>query len=128
MTSVFISPDGRYGLSGSGDETIRLWEFDWRYDFPEPAHWDEGARPNLEKFLALHTPVGSDGISRVGRPEWSEEDFQELLEELSYRGYGWLKEGGVRKKLEKMTKKKRVCGSDCFVGKRESQKSIRLRI
>jgi hypothetical protein len=65
--------------------------------------WDEGARPYLETFLTLHCPYGEDGVSRVGKPEWSEDDFQQLLTELQYRGYGWLRPEGVRKKLEEMT-------------------------
>jgi len=107
VNSVTFSQDGRFALSGSGDGTIRLWEFDWDYDFPDPADWDEGARPYLDIFLTLHTPYGPDGLSRVGKPQWTEEDFQKLLQELGYRGYGWLRPEGVRRELEKMAKERR---------------------
>jgi len=103
VDSVAISADGRYGLSGSSFEPLRLWEFVWQYEFPEPADWDEGARPYLEIFLTLHCPYGDDGISRVGKPIWNEGDFNKLLEDLQLRGFGWLRPEGVRKKLEEMT-------------------------
>jgi WD40 repeat protein len=107
VRSAAFSPDGRYALSGSEDNTICLWEFDWDYDFPAPADWDEGARPYLDIFLTLHTPYGPDGLSRVGKPQWTEEDFQKLLQELGYRGYGWLRPEGVRRELEKMAKERK---------------------
>jgi WD40 repeat protein len=106
VTSVAFSPDGHYSLSGSSDQTLRLWELDWEWDFPAPADWDEGARPYLDIFLTLHTPYGPDGLSRVGKPQWTEKDFQKLLQELGYRGYGWLRPEGVRRELEKMAKER----------------------
>jgi WD40 repeat protein/serine/threonine protein kinase len=107
VNSVAFSPDGHYSLSGSSDQTLRLWELDWEWDFPAPADWDEGARPYLDIFLTLHTPYGPDGLSRVGKPQWTEEDFQKLLQELGYRGYGWLRPEGVRRELEKMAKERK---------------------
>jgi WD40 repeat protein len=106
VQSVAFSRDGRYALSASWDRTLQLWELDWEWDFPDPADWDEGARPYLDIFLTLHTPYGPDGLSRVGKPQWTEEDFQKLLQELGYRGYGWLRPEGVRRELEKMAKER----------------------
>ncbi|MDH4220621.1 MAG: protein kinase, partial [Candidatus Aminicenantes bacterium] len=104
VQSASFSPDGRWALSGSSDNTLRLWELIWDYEFPETADWDEGARPYLEVFLTLHCPFGDDGISRVGMPSWNDDDFKKLLRELQCRGFGWLRSEGVRKQLEKMTK------------------------
>jgi len=104
VKSVCFSPDGRYALSGSSDKTLKLWVLDWEFEEKEPADWDEGARPYLEIFLTLHTPYGPDGLTRQGKPQWTEEDFQKLLQELGYRGYGWLKPEGVRRKLEELAK------------------------
>ena len=103
VISCAVSHDGCFAASGSRDKSLSLWRLDWDYEFPESADWDEGARPYLETFLTLHCPYGDDGLSRAGKPIWSDEDFNQLLRELQYRGYGWLRPEGVRKKLEEMT-------------------------
>jgi WD40 repeat protein len=103
VTSVALSADGRWALSGSADGTFRVWELEWDYEFPEQKDWDEGARPHLENFLTLHCAVKEGGLARVGKPTWSQEEFQELLLDLQYRGYGWLRSEGVRRQLGKMT-------------------------
>ena len=122
--SVYISPDGRYAISGSGDSTrygsenkaLCLWELDWEYEFPEPVDWNKGARPYLETFLTIHAPYAGSlpadrkpteeeirlALTRRGRPNWTEENFQGLIRQLQYAGYGWLRPEGVRKELEKM--------------------------
>ena len=69
-----ISADGRYALSGSEDNTIRLWFLDWELDDREPADWDAAARPYLQNFLTLHTPPQAERFcpdfrrGRSGRP------------------------------------------------------------
>ena len=35
MNSVAFSPDGRYVLAGSSAKTLKLWELDWEWEFPE---------------------------------------------------------------------------------------------
>jgi WD40 repeat protein/serine/threonine protein kinase len=114
-----FSVDGRY-LFATREKDLQVWELFWDYEFPEPADWDEGACPYLESFLTLHTPDAEKlsqecesseeeikrFLTRQGMPNWTEEDFQGLLTELGYRGYGWLREKGVRRKLEEMTKER----------------------
>jgi len=113
--SLAITPDGRRVISRGG-LGMRVWKFDWDYEFPELTDWDEAARPYLETFLDLHTPYAGQipqdrdpteeeinlALTRRGKPTWREEDFQRLLQTLGYRGYGWLREEGVRKKLVEM--------------------------
>ena len=91
--SVSVSPDCRHIVSGSNDKTLRVWELIWDLEFPDPVDWNEGVRPYLEIFLALH------------KGKWGEEDFNLLIDELaSKRGYGWVRAEGIRKELEKMTR------------------------
>ena len=130
VTSVALAADGRLALSGSADHTLRLWRLDWDYEFPDPADWDDGARPYLETFLTLHTPFASSmpeepgpsaefyeggllspspsgsplAFSRRGKPSWTEADFQRLICQLQYAGYGSLQPEGVRAELERMAR------------------------
>ncbi len=76
----------------------------WHVAVPGWAEWDDGPRPYLEIFLALHCPYSEDGIRRVGTPTWNEDDFHKLLTDLQHRGYGWLRPEGVRRQIEKMTR------------------------
>jgi WD40 repeat protein len=108
-----LTPDGHWLLSGSKDDTLCLWELDWEYEIPEPANWDEGARPYLETFLTLHTPYcrtlvdkifHRPPLSRRGRSAWTEEDYKGLLERLGHAGYGWLRSAGVHRELETMAR------------------------
>ena len=116
VTSLSMSPDGRYLLSGSHDQTLRVWELEWEYEFPAPADWDDGAAAYLNNFLTLKTPYQAElvedranteeeitrALTRAGSPRWSEEDFQKLLATLRNVGYGWLRPEGVRRKLQEM--------------------------
>jgi WD40 repeat protein len=88
--SITFSPDGKFALSGSEDGTLKLWRLDWKYEFPGWTDWDDGAEPYLRNFLTLR------------ERQWSEDDFNYLINDLQNRGYGWLRPEGVRKKLDEM--------------------------
>jgi WD40 repeat protein/serine/threonine protein kinase len=98
VTAVALGADGRHALSGSADRTLKLWVFDWELADRQPADWDDGARPYLETFLAIHTPYAAEGtrdrkrsvkeimhsaLSRLFKPAPTEE---ELAESLTRRG------------------------------------------
>jgi WD40 repeat protein/predicted Ser/Thr protein kinase len=89
-------------LAVSGVDDIRIWQLTWEFDFPAFHDWDERARAYLDIFLTLNTPYSRDDLTRPGRPQWAEADFQNLLHELSLRGYGWLRPEGVLRKLEEL--------------------------
>jgi WD40 repeat protein len=88
---VRFSPDGKkIALKKAKD--FYVYEFDYDLHFPGWHDWDEGARPYLDIFLALH-------------PHWTDDDFNNILiPDLQNRGYGWLRPEGVRKELEKISK------------------------
>ncbi len=110
VRSVYLSADGRWALSGGGDKTLRLWQLDWELEARDPATWNEGALPYLKSFLILHTPYASsdptkpEGLTRRGRPSWNDQDFQDLLRQLQYAGYGRLRPEGIRAKLEELAR------------------------
>jgi len=89
VSSLFITSEGRFVLSGSDDTTIRIYELDWDYEFPQGKDLLEGIRPYLEIFL--HNRGGE-----------SEEEFQTFLVTLGQCGYGWVSEEEVRKEVEKL--------------------------
>jgi WD40 repeat protein len=116
VTCLALGADGSLAISASEDETLRVWELNWEYEFPARADWDEGARPYLETFLARHTPSagllpqdrppGEEEValasSRGGQAVWTEEDLLGLLHILRCAGYGWLRPEGVRRQLEQI--------------------------
>jgi len=104
VTSLAVSRDSRWALSASADETVRLWEFDWDYEFPGWQDWDDKALPYLEMFLAARRDPFGDAP-----PKWSQADFEKLLEDLSFRGLGYIRREGVLNRLKTM-----AAGKDTF--------------
>jgi len=116
--SVCFSKDNKYALSGSNDNTLKLWQLEWELEENHPVDWDDRALPYLKNFLILHTPyagvIPEDtepteeeinlALTRRGKPNYTKEDFKQLLYTLGCAGYGWLREEGVRKKLKEMAK------------------------
>jgi predicted NACHT family NTPase len=116
VRSVSLSTDCSLALSGSDDEPLKLWLFDWKLEDKSPANWNKGARLYLEIFLTQHMPYAATlpkdrepteeemtlALTRCGTPTWTEEDFQNLLYTLGCVGYGWLRPEGIRQHLEAM--------------------------
>jgi len=57
----------------------------------------------LEIFLTLHCRNKDGSLTRVGKPRWTDDDFQQLITQLQQRGFGWLRPEGVRRKLQELT-------------------------
>jgi WD40 repeat protein/serine/threonine protein kinase len=88
---VVLAPDGRFVLA-KHEGYLRVWELDWELAAREAADWDAGAAPYLEAFL-----------HRFG-PQWTGEDLDALTRRLQDVGYGWLRAGGVRAQLDRVTR------------------------
>lgn len=102
VKSMSISVGGQYVLIVS-NELFQLWETIWDYEEKEKADWDDGATAYLKNFLVRHDSVkGNNPLKRLGKPVWTEKDFEQLVYELKESGYGWLRPKGVLARLEKM--------------------------
>jgi WD40 repeat protein len=102
VNTLAFSKDGRFAASGGFDNMVQVWEFDWAYQFPSAEEWDAGVDRYLSIFLTLHKPYHPDETGRYGQAQWTEREFQGLLEDLRCFGYGWLPEEGVRKRLNEL--------------------------
>ncbi|NEO58649.1 MAG: hypothetical protein F6K54_39765 [Okeania sp. SIO3B5] len=45
-------------------------------------------------------------LTHSGTPNWSDKDFQNLLQTLGSAGYGWLKPEGINQQLQDMMKRR----------------------
>ncbi len=111
-----LSANSRWLALGFYGGQIRVWYLDWNIEIPEPADWDEGARPFLNAFLRRQQPYAGElpadrepsdeeirlALTKTGRPVWSDDDFAALQVELQDAGYGWLRPQGVQAELERM--------------------------
>ena len=102
ITSVAITRDLRFVLSSSADSTLRLWELDWEYEYPDETDWDEGARPFLGTFLSSQS---LDNGRRLDRLTWIDEGFEGLMDQLKDAGYGWLRPSGVLSEVQRMAER-----------------------
>ena len=119
VTSLSMSSDSSYLLSGDSGGTVIAWSLDWQLEVPEPTDWDDAAAPLLLNFLSLHVPYTgklpprrqptseefNQAILPQGQPEWQEESFQGLLQILGRAGF-WLRPESVRRELEKMARER----------------------
>jgi len=93
ISTVTVTPDNQYVLSGSTDKTLILWRLIWVLDFPKEVDWDYRVQPFLENFLACH------------QSEWTPDNWQSLITDLQRHGFGWIRSNGIKNKLMKMAQK-----------------------
>ena len=102
IKSVAFSPNGRFALSASADSTAILWELDWDYEFPSIDTPATEVVPIIQNFLSLCCPMDEENLSKIGQPEWNQENFNRLLQKLQQCGLGWLHPGSIKQAAEKM--------------------------
>ncbi|MCU0488710.1 MAG: WD40 repeat domain-containing protein, partial [Anaerolineales bacterium] len=123
VNSIAVSMDNALVFTSSGwEKTAKLWFLDWELETPPQSNWAPGAGLYLQAFLnRQRSPAGAlpldrqpgeaeiaAALIRQGRPTWTEADFQDLLKELGYAGYGWLSPQVVRDKLVELGKSAEV--------------------
>jgi WD40 repeat protein/tetratricopeptide (TPR) repeat protein len=117
VTCLRFSPDGTFALSG-GFREVRVWHLDWDLAPAGPSGWKEAARPHLETFLERQRPVEAElpldsaepwpwearkALARVGKPTWTEAEFEDLMRRLGGAGFGWLDREMVRERLARFS-------------------------
>jgi WD40 repeat protein len=108
ITSLALSGDARWVFTSTTDGKLMLREVEWDYDFPEERDWDNAAEGLLAIFLEAHISIEERGGVRQRSVTWTEADFEALIEQLRFRGFGWLRPSGVREQLAKMAERQRV--------------------
>jgi WD40 repeat protein/serine/threonine protein kinase len=98
IAAVAFTPDGSRLVTAGLDASLRVWFLDWRPDLCPAVDWDERVRPYVEVFLERHGLRA--GVS--SEPRWNESELHGLLGDLRRRGFGWIRPGGVRRKLEEL--------------------------
>jgi len=100
-SGVALAAAARRALTAGEHGALKLWCLEWQPVVRRAADWDESARPLLDDFLARQRRLDADGIGRSGPPTWDDDGFEALLARLRWAGYGWLRETGVRRELER---------------------------
>ncbi len=80
-------------ITASQKEREQL-RFAWEYEFPGWKDWDERAKGAVESFVTNY-------------PEFTERQFNSLIQILQNCGLGWIRPEGVRTKLEEIAKQRR---------------------
>ncbi|MCL4559081.1 MAG: protein kinase [Chloroflexi bacterium] len=104
ITALVASLDGCLLASTGVDGLVKLWRLDWEYSIPDHPEDDDTLYAYLNAFLALHRPQLNEGSGRTGRPAWKNSDFADLMEELSYRGFGGIPEGEINSLLRQLSR------------------------
>lgn len=114
---VCLGHNRSIGLSGSEAGELKLWALDWAIEEASSApDWPEAVEGNLEVFLDQQIPWGvtlpagqapgkeevTEALTRTGAAQWSEQDFQSLLESLHYAGYAWVPPARIRSRLDEL--------------------------
>ncbi len=112
-----LSPDGHYLLTAPPEGPISEWILDWDLELPPVEAWSDAARPYLAAFLRVHQPYAvylaatrdvsdeelANALVRRPEPNWTSENYPELLATLARVGLGWLKSERTFHELESMT-------------------------
>lgn len=100
VADLVVDRDGGTAASVGADGSARLWFLDWEPELVESGRWDDRVRPFLQVFLRQRESDSAEG----GRPTWSDQQVETLLEDLGRRGFGWLAPERVEQELERLVK------------------------
>ncbi|MDD5370883.1 MAG: hypothetical protein PHQ40_17515, partial [Anaerolineaceae bacterium] len=92
VTSIAVSRNGVHLVSGSSDRLLKIWRLDWTYTLPARVSPDATLLTYLDAFIQLHRPYTNGGIARMGKSSWNQGDYDQLVQDLSFRGYGGVDE------------------------------------
>jgi hypothetical protein len=110
VAQVLYAPDRQLIASAGMDAVVRLWRLDWEPEIMENTPYSEQVTPFLKLFLERNRPSAAGGLTRRGKPSWSDEDFEALVRDLAHRGFSWVDPKGVRNKLKTLAGRKKSLG------------------
>jgi WD40 repeat protein len=92
VTAIALSRDGTHLVSGSSDRLLKIWRLDWSYTLPAQVNSDATLLAYLDAFILVHRPYANGGMARAGKSNWNQADYDQLVQDLSFRGYGGMDE------------------------------------
>ncbi|MCI0417350.1 serine/threonine protein kinase [bacterium] len=104
VSTVGLRPDACSMILPGLNSGMQFWRLDWDLELPASQDWIEQARPYIESFLAQHSSKPG-GLLSFGhkKPEWTEQDFDQLLFTLRCAGYGFISADTIRLKLHEFS-------------------------
>lgn len=90
VTALGVTRDGSQLVSTGTDRLLKTWRLDWQYAILKNTPQDDSFNSLLDSFLELHRPYVNGSPARAGKPVWEKADLDQLLEDLSYQGYGGI--------------------------------------
>jgi hypothetical protein len=94
-SAIALRPDAGRLAVGLADGRIQIWRLDWELDSPASSDLDQQSRTLLQA-LVRGWKAGAE------RHSSGEADVEELLEDLSWAGLGWLEPERVRDEIERV--------------------------
>ncbi len=100
--SIPLFDQDRYLIAPREDQYC-MWQLDWEHEFPKLTDWDKRIQGYLDVFLGQIGGINTWREMLKSDPANAQKWFTNLMQELASRGFGWVREEGVKKRLDEMS-------------------------